>query len=231
MCNGALTEDKARQFFVQIIAAVAYCHTKKVYHRDLKLENVLVQKDGTVKITDFGMAKDATGLSLPKTRRVGTIAYMAPEIADAAGHYDGSKADVWSLGVMLYVMVCCGYPFGHDGAGGESTKAVLDKIRRAQYSFPGGSTISAEIKEVIGGMLKLKPSDRLSLSEVMALPWIQKVGAAELARVGPAEAAPIAEIQWPTDQPPLDSAISTESIESTFWDDADDDIDAFQDAD
>lgn len=123
----------------------------KVYHRDLKLENVLVTKDGTVKVTDFGMAKDTTGqccqlldslsavahhhgavavagLSLPKTRRVGTIAYMAPEVADAAGHYDGACADVWSLGVMLYVMAVCNYPFGHDGPDGDSTRVVSTRL-------------------------------------------------------------------------------------------------------
>jgi serine/threonine protein kinase len=78
------------------------------------------------------MAKDTSTLSLPKTRRVGTIAYMAPEIVDSTGVYDGAPVDVWSLGVMLYVMVYCNYPFGHDGAGGESTRKVLERIRGAQ---------------------------------------------------------------------------------------------------
>ena len=93
---------------LQIISAVGYCHSKGVFHRDLKLENVLIVKDGgKIKIADFGMAKDCGPNSAPRTRQVGTVAYMSPEVADASRSdaYDGSAVDVWSMGVMLYVMV------------------------------------------------------------------------------------------------------------------------------
>lgn len=125
VARGALSEPVARDYFVQIIDAVDYCHSKRIYHRDLKLENVLLKDEATkrVKIGDFGMARDCCSInSMPKTKGMGTVSYMAPEVAapDALAPYDGAAADVWSIGVMLYVMVVCNYPFGHDGKSSEA---------------------------------------------------------------------------------------------------------------
>ena len=127
----ARCQATARELFREILVAVDYCHQQGVYHRDLKLENVLRMKDGALKVTDFGMAKDTSIDSMPKTRRIGTIAYMAPEVADAGEQYDGAGVDVWSCGVMLYVMIVCNYPFGHDGARGAATTL---HIRQSCYS-------------------------------------------------------------------------------------------------
>eukprot|EP01052_Picozoa_sp_SAG31_P030484 SAG31_NODE_3130_length_4643_cov_264.060079_5_plen_121_part_00 len=114
---------------------------------------MLVRADGTIKLADFGMAKDTSGLSIPKTKQVGTIAYMPPEVADTTGDgYDGSAADVWSLGVMLYVMAVCDYPFGHNGEGGDSTRTVLENIRRAQFAFPADGALSSDLRELICGV-------------------------------------------------------------------------------
>lgn len=119
VAQGAMSEPVARDYFVQIIDAVDYCHGKRIYHRDLKLENILV-KDGPtkrIKVADFGMARDCNPNSMCATKGMGTVSYMAPEVAapDALAPYDGAAADVWSIGVMLYVMLVCNYPFGHDG--------------------------------------------------------------------------------------------------------------------
>ena len=133
--QGALAEDVALDYFAQIVSAVGYCHSKRVYHRDLKLENVLVHQ-GRLKIADFGMAKHCSPGSDPRTRQVGTVAYMSPEVimAEGAG-YDGSACDVWSMGVMLYVMVVCNYPFGFDGAG-QSMRKLMARIGSGMFSFP-----------------------------------------------------------------------------------------------
>ena len=141
---GALSEDVARDFFIQILSAVDYCHSQNVYHRDLKLENVLLKDttSNTIKISDFGMAKDTNVSSMPKTKRIGTIAYMAPEVADATSGYSGAPVDVWSMGVMLYVMVYCNYPFGHDGDGGDPTRTVLQRIRGGTFQFSRAIAIS-----------------------------------------------------------------------------------------
>ncbi|KAF3596981.1 hypothetical protein DY000_02026425 [Brassica cretica] len=103
--------DKARFFFQQLISGVNYCHAMQICHRDLKLENTLL--DGSpaprLKICDFGYSKSSVLHSQPKST-VGTPAYIAPEIL-LRQEYDGKMADVWSCGVTLYVMLVGAYPF------------------------------------------------------------------------------------------------------------------------
>ena len=98
--NGGLTEDRARHFFRQILMGMAYCHKRRLIHRDIKLENLLLTGDKqTVKIADFGLAKD---VSEDAARTViGTAKYVAPEML-AGAEYDGFKSDMWSCGVCLY---------------------------------------------------------------------------------------------------------------------------------
>ncbi|XP_042464134.1 serine/threonine-protein kinase SAPK10-like isoform X2 [Zingiber officinale] len=112
ICNaGRFSEDEARFFFQQLISGVSYCHSMQVCHRDLKLENTLL--DGSVaprlKICDFGYSKSSVLHSQPKST-VGTPAYIAPEVLRKK-EYDGKIADVWSCGVTLYVMLVGAYPF------------------------------------------------------------------------------------------------------------------------
>ena len=116
--DGRFTEDSARFYFKQILTGVLYCHKKKMCHRDLKLENLLLDESGKVlKITDFGFAKFQDA-SMPKTI-LGTAVYVAPEVLEE-GAYDGYKADVWSCGVILYTLIMGNYPFDlgyHGGVG------------------------------------------------------------------------------------------------------------------
>ncbi|CAN1259046.1 Serine/threonine-protein kinase SAPK3 [Linum perenne] len=112
ICNaGRFSEDEARFFFQQLISGVSYCHSMEICHRDLKLENTLL--DGSpaprLKICDFGYSKSGLLHSQPKST-VGTPAYIAPEVLSRK-EYDGKIADVWSCGVTLYVMLVGGYPF------------------------------------------------------------------------------------------------------------------------
>ncbi|XP_039060883.1 serine/threonine-protein kinase SRK2A isoform X2 [Hibiscus syriacus] len=112
ICNaGRFSEDEARYFFQQLISGVSYCHAMQICHRDLKLENTLL--DGSpaprLKICDFGYSKSSLLHSRPKST-VGTPAYIAPEVLSRR-EYDGKMADVWSCGVTLYVMLVGAYPF------------------------------------------------------------------------------------------------------------------------
>ncbi len=108
---GGLSEPRACAYFGQIIDALDYLHSLRIYHRDLKLENVLVTDDDKVKINDFDHSRQCSVNSQPGTRGKGTVAYMAPEmISSGDAPYVGAAVDVWSCGAMLYVMVCCAYP-------------------------------------------------------------------------------------------------------------------------
>ncbi|XWS62062.1 hypothetical protein CRYUN_Cryun07bG0178700 [Craigia yunnanensis] len=108
---GRFSEDEARFFFQQLISGVSYCHSMQICHRDLKLENTLLDGSPTprLKICDFGYSKSAVLHSQPKST-VGTPAYIAPEVLSRK-EYDGKIADVWSCGVTLYVMLVGAYPF------------------------------------------------------------------------------------------------------------------------
>ncbi|CAN6300102.1 unnamed protein product [Urochloa humidicola] len=108
---GRFSEDESRYFFQQLISGVSYCHSMEICHRDLKLENTLLDGSPTprVKICDFGYSKPALLHSKPKST-VGTPAYIAPEVLSRK-EYDGKVADVWSCGVTLYVMLVGSYPF------------------------------------------------------------------------------------------------------------------------
>jgi len=111
---GNFTESEARFYFQQLVSGVRYCHRQRVFHRDLKLENALISEGAdkrrpSLKICDFGYSKSTAYNSAPHTT-VGTPAYIAPEVLSRK-EYDGEKADVWSCGVTLYVMLVGAYPF------------------------------------------------------------------------------------------------------------------------
>mmetsp|Transcript_5722 Transcript_5722/g.6134 ORF Transcript_5722/g.6134 Transcript_5722/m.6134 type:complete len:474 (+) Transcript_5722:35-1456(+) len=171
--KGRLSEAEARNVFLQIMRALFYCHSNKICHRDLKPENLVFdQKDGeNLKLIDFGMAaKFRVGDKL--TKKLGTPYYIAPEVINR--NYD-EKCDVWSCGVIMYIMLC-GYPPFH----GDSDDEILKKIQSGKFQFEGPSyakvwtKISPEAKEVITQMLTLDHTKRPSALEILQHPWIQK---------------------------------------------------------
>ena len=207
-----MAEPRAQWVFHQICSALDYCHSKGVCHRDLKLENLMLlgPSSGTlgtqelVKVTDFGLSKDCSMHSQPHTK-VGTISYMAPEVTEAdSAPYDGQAADVWSLGVILYVLVACSYPFGYDGPkelGGEPTHKVCSRIREGRFKAPPPS-LSEACKSLIAGMLTVDPQARLSVRQVLEHPWLRGVEAAHgtvslRPSVSAAAAAGLDAVTWP----------------------------------
>lgn len=157
-----LSEVETCQLFQQIISGVEYCHRAKIIHRDLKLENILLDSDGCVKIADFGLSN-----SIKITQKIetncGTPSYTSPEQID--GDEDvGTSADIWSLGVILFTMICGYLPFEAD-----NLPNLFKKIQLRAYKAP--DYISKEVKDIIERMLTIDPNSRLSIGEIRSHPW------------------------------------------------------------
>lgn len=165
--KGKLNEDTAKMYFKQLISAVDFCHSRGVYHRDLKLENVLLDEDGNLKVSDFGLS------ALAESKRqdgmlhttCGTPAYVAPEVIGKTG-YDGCKADIWSCGVILYVLLAGYLPF-YDS----NLMEMYRKVVKAEFKFPSG--FPAEARRLVSKMLDPNPSTRISIAMIMQKPWFQ----------------------------------------------------------
>jgi len=129
VANGRMTEPVARRFFQQIMSGIEYSHKLKIVHRDLKPENVLLDNDLNVKIADFGLSSEIKDGDFLKTS-CGSPNYAAPEVI-RGGLYTGPEIDVWSCGVILYVMLCGRLPFED-----EDVQTLFTKISRKCHAFP-----------------------------------------------------------------------------------------------
>lgn len=168
VARGRLKEDAARKYFQQLIGAVDFCHSRGVYHRDLKPENLLVDENGNLKVSDFGLS------SLGESRRhdgllhttCGTPAYVAPEVINKKG-YDGAKADVWSCGVVLFVLLAGFLPF-HDS----NLMEMYRKISRGEFRCP--QWFAPEVRRLLTRLLDPNPSTRITIAKLVENPWFKK---------------------------------------------------------
>ncbi|KAG8886194.1 serine/threonine-protein kinase KIN2 [Tulasnella sp. 332] len=161
--HGRLRERVARKFARQIGSALEYCHKNSVVHRDLKIENILISQTGNIKIIDFGLSN----LWNPQAHLstfCGSLYFAAPELLNAKV-YTGPEVDVWSFGVVLYVLVCGKVPFDD-----QSMPALHAKIKRGLVEYP--AWLSAECKHLLSRMLVTNPATRATLPEVLAHPWM-----------------------------------------------------------
>ncbi|KAJ3424141.1 protein kinase [Anaeramoeba flamelloides] len=139
-----------------------YFHSKNIAHRDLKLENLLLTQDLNLKIIDFGLSHFSPNNVLLSTF-CGTPTYTAPEILQSI-KYDGKKSDIWSIGVIIYVLTVGKFPFASKNA-----NKLYNKIITGSYLLP--SFLSVELRDLIQRMLKTDPSSRISMSEIKNHPW------------------------------------------------------------
>jgi serine/threonine-protein kinase SRK2 len=169
---GRFVEDEARYFFQQLISGVYHCHCSGVCHRDLKLENTLLDGNPAprLKICDFGYSKSALD-SQPKST-VGTPAYIAPEVLHRK-EYDGKAADVWSCGVTLFVMLVGAYPF-EDPADPRNFRKTIQRIMSVTYSFPHGSNLSPEVQDLLSRIFVADPAQRICISQICQHSWFLK---------------------------------------------------------
>lgn len=167
--NGALKEDKARHFFKQLLDAVGYIHNHGIVHRDLKCENLLLNRDEQIFLSDFGFARSQPTNPETKKRRLsqtfcGSYAYAPPEILRGIA-YDGTFADIWSLGVVLYTMACACLPFDDS-----NLKVLLEQVSK-KVVFPRRRILSPELKHLISKMLTCDVSQRIDINHIQQHPW------------------------------------------------------------
>ena len=170
--EGKFSEEMARFYCRQLVEGVEYCHNLGVCHRDLKPENLLLDEQGNLKISDFGLSAlyvgDADGDGTTRTELLhttcGTPNYVAPEVLADKG-YEGKKADVWSIGVILYVLLAGFLPFD------ESTiVALFAKIQAADFTYP--KWFSPSVRSLLDSIITADPKARLTLTEVRDAPWL-----------------------------------------------------------
>jgi serine/threonine protein kinase len=163
--NGPLPEEEAVRFFRQIIAGLGYCHQFNIYHRDLKLENILLDARGNVKLADFDLA------AFQRTGRwfntpLGSPHYIAPELIHER-KYRGDKADIWSCGVILYALLAGYLPFD-----GGNTLNTLRLVKKGDYTIP--PQLSDESADLIQRILQKRPEDRISIHHMLSHPLLSK---------------------------------------------------------
>ncbi|KAH7100392.1 Pkinase-domain-containing protein [Auriculariales sp. MPI-PUGE-AT-0066] len=161
--HGRLRERVARKFARQISSALEYCHRNNVVHRDLKIENILISANGNIKLIDFGLSNLYNPASSLSTF-CGSLYFAAPELLNAKV-YTGPEVDVWSFGVVLYVLVCGKVPFDD-----QSMPALHAKIKRGVVEYP--VWLSADCKALLARILVTNPSLRATMHEVTHHPWM-----------------------------------------------------------
>ncbi|KAL8782496.1 MAG: hypothetical protein Q9213_005335 [Squamulea squamosa] len=163
--HGRLKEKQARKFGRQIASALDYCHRNSIVHRDLKIENILISKTGDIKIIDFGLSNLFSPRAQLKTF-CGSLYFAAPELLQAK-QYTGPEVDIWSFGIVLYVLVCGKVPFDD-----QSMPQLHAKIKKGVVDYP--AWLSHECKHLISRMLVTDPKQRASLAEILNHPWLTK---------------------------------------------------------
>ncbi|KAL4779099.1 hypothetical protein BJX76DRAFT_341790 [Aspergillus varians] len=171
--NGPLPIDKVKKIFTQLVGAVSYVHGKSCVHRDLKLENILLDKNENVKLCDFGFTREYEGKASYLQTFCGTVCYSAPEMLKAE-KYAGEKVDVWSLGIILYALIAGELPFDDDDD--QITKArILSEEPVFNDKFPD------DAKALVNLLLSKRPLLRPSLNDVLSHPFLSEYAPEQLA--------------------------------------------------
>ncbi|XP_042193824.1 MAP/microtubule affinity-regulating kinase 3a isoform X4 [Callorhinchus milii] len=163
VAHGRMKEKEARAKFRQIVSAVQYCHQKRIVHRDLKAENLLLDADMNIKIADFGFSNEFT-IGNKLDTFCGSPPYAAPELFQGK-KYDGPEVDVWSLGVILYTLVSGSLPFD-----GQNLKELRERVLRGKYRIP--FYMSTDCENLLKRFLVLNPCKRGTLEQIMKDRWI-----------------------------------------------------------
>ncbi|CAG9770009.1 unnamed protein product [Ceutorhynchus assimilis] len=163
VAKGRMAEPEAKRVFSQIVSAVCYCHSQGVVHRDLKAENLLLDHNFNIKLADFGFSNQFTEGNLLSTF-CGSPPYAAPELFRGL-KYDGTKADIWSLGVVVYILVCGSLPFD-----GHTLQALRNVVIEGKFRIP--FFMSQDCEHLVRHMLVVDPDKRLTISQILKHKWL-----------------------------------------------------------
>ena len=185
--DAGLTEDIAHAYFIQLVNAVGYMHSKGVGHRDLKPENILLDLDGNLKLADFGMSTlfEYNGKRKPASTLCGSPPYVAPEVLTCGSHqkskaigYDADRADIWSCGVVLFVLLAGNTPWSKPEEGRDEYGRMNEY---SEYIKTNGrpddelwQALPNEVLSLLRGMMKVNSSSRFSLEDVRRHPWFTR---------------------------------------------------------
>ncbi|XP_044940344.1 serine/threonine-protein kinase SIK1 isoform X3 [Mustela putorius furo] len=162
--NGHLSENEARKKFWQILSAVEYCHSHHIVHRDLKTENLLLDGSMDIKLADFGFGNFYKS-GEPLSTWCGSPPYAAPEVFEGK-EYEGPQLDIWSLGVVLYVLVCGSLPFD-----GPNLPALRQRVLEGRFRIP--FFMSQDCETLIRRMLVVDPAKRITIAQIRQHRWMQ----------------------------------------------------------
>jgi len=167
--KGSYTESEASHLVRKIVSAVDYLHNLGIVHRDLKPENLLLKRadnDLEIAIADFGLSK-IVGQQMMMQTACGTPSYVAPEVLNASGY--GKEVDMWSIGVITYILLCGFPPFY-----GDTVPEIFEQIMEANFDYPEEywHTVSKEAKDFINRLLVVDSDKRLSAGDALRHPWL-----------------------------------------------------------
>jgi len=165
--NKKIDENFCKKIFYQIIKALDYCSKKNIFHRDIKLENILLTKNDTIKLIDFGFAIKCNNKNEFQNFFCGTLYYMSPEIINKK-KYLPYYSDIWSLGILLYTMIYGKFPFNAN-----NNDDLFNLINEGKVEFPEDINTSNEVKNLIKKIIVVEPCKRPSLSNIMNDPWFK----------------------------------------------------------
>lgn len=166
--HGLLDEEHSRRCFHQLISAIQHCHSRGVFHRDLKLDNLLLDENLNIKVTDFGLSATTDQVRPDGMLHTlcGTPAYLAPETLARKG-YEGDKVDVWQCGVVLYTLTVGSLPFNDP-----DVPRQLRKIYRGAVRIP--RWVQPDLKHLIKRLLDPNPKMRITVDEILEDPWFKQ---------------------------------------------------------
>jgi len=177
--RGAINERVARRLLLELCAAIQYLHDLNIVHRDLKTENLFLAKNGQLKLGDFGFARFLDSDNTLCETRCGSDGYIAPEIVNEHKEpIDAKLADIWSIGVILFTIVCKAMPFD------PQIMKLMIRRKFVQLRFPSKPQVSGQLKELLAAFLQFCPTNRIPLKNVERHPWYSERQSASLVPEG-----------------------------------------------